>query len=113
MLVWDQGSIFHIAAGSHPVQEAWESQNSLYSSGVARAFPGGRLAHPEDQNEEENKWSLRKNKKTCSNFEEKMRKVELLLTQDCEAGYGPAVQGDKFKSSFNVVKNHTNKFLLL
>ena len=24
-------------------------------SGVARAFPGGRLAHPEDQNEEENK----------------------------------------------------------
>ena len=31
-------------------------------SGVARAFPGGRLAHPEGQNEEENK-SLRKNKK--------------------------------------------------
>ena len=25
------------------------------SSGVARAFPGGRLAHPEGQNEEENK----------------------------------------------------------
>ena len=24
-------------------------------SGVARAFPGGRLAHPEGQNEEENK----------------------------------------------------------
>ena len=24
-------------------------------SGVARAFPSGRLAHPEDQNEEENK----------------------------------------------------------
>ena len=24
------------------------------SSGVARAFPGGRLAHPEGQNEEEN-----------------------------------------------------------
>ena len=23
-------------------------------SGVARAFPGGRTAHPEDQNEEEN-----------------------------------------------------------
>ena len=26
-----------------------------HSSGVARAFPGGRLAHPEGQNEEENK----------------------------------------------------------
>ena len=24
-------------------------------SGVARAFPGGRLAHPENQNEEKNK----------------------------------------------------------
>ena len=24
-------------------------------SGVAKAFPGGRLAHPENQNEEENK----------------------------------------------------------
>ena len=24
-------------------------------SGVARAFPGGRLTHPEGQNEEENK----------------------------------------------------------
>ena len=24
------------------------------SSGVARAFPGGRTAHPEDQHEEEN-----------------------------------------------------------
>ena len=32
-------------------------------SGVARAFPGGRLAHPEDQNEEENEKILRKNKK--------------------------------------------------
>ena len=32
-------------------------------SGVARAFPGGRVAHPEGQNEEENKKSLRKNKK--------------------------------------------------
>ena len=28
---------------------------SFLISGVARAFPGGRLAHPEGQNEEENK----------------------------------------------------------
>ena len=27
----------------------------ILSSGVARAFPGGRLAHPEGQNDEENK----------------------------------------------------------
>ena len=30
MLVWVQGSPFHSAAGSHPVQEAWGSQDSLY-----------------------------------------------------------------------------------
>ena len=59
------------------------------NSGVARAFPGGRVAHPEGQNEEENKLSLRKNKKNGSKFEEKMRKVELLPTRECEAGYGP------------------------
>ena len=58
-------------------------------SGVARAFPGGRAAHPENQNEEEKESSLRKNKINWSKFEEKMRKVELLPTRDCEAGYGP------------------------
>ena len=30
-------------------------QKQLSTSGVARTFPGGRLAHPEGQNEEENK----------------------------------------------------------
>ena len=30
MLVWVQGSPFHIAARSHPAQEAWGSQGSLY-----------------------------------------------------------------------------------
>ena len=64
------------------------------SSGVARAFPGGRLAHPEGQNEEENEKSLRKSKKTLSKFEEKTRKVELLPIQDCEAGYGPAAENE-------------------
>ena len=29
MLVWVQGSPIHLAAGSHPVQEAWGSQDSL------------------------------------------------------------------------------------
>ena len=40
-------------------------------SGVARAFPGGQLAHPESQNEEEKKYSLRKSKEKWSKFEEK------------------------------------------
>ena len=65
------------------------SINFVTSSGVARAFPGGRVAHPEGQNKEESKKSLRKNKKKLSKFEEKMRKVELLPTRDCKAGYSP------------------------
>ena len=47
---------------------------STLSSGVARAFPGGRRAHPEGQNEEESEQSLRKNKKNWSRFEEKRGK---------------------------------------
>ena len=50
MLVRDQGSVFHIAAGSHPVQEAW--------------------------------------------------------------GHKIVCTGVKFKSCFNDVKNHSNRFLL-
>ena len=41
--------------------------HGILYSGVAGAFPGGRLAHPKGQNEEENKQSLRKN---WSKFEE-------------------------------------------
>ena len=51
---------------------------SVFFSSVARAFPGGRVAHPESQNEEENEKSLRKNKKKWSKFGGKMRKVETL-----------------------------------
>ena len=58
-------------------------------SDVARTFPGERVAHPRGQNEEENRKSLRKNKKYRSKFEERMRIVKPLPTQDCEAGYGP------------------------
>ena len=57
------------------------------SSGIARAFSGGQVTHSEGQNEEENEKSLWKNKKKLSNFEERMREVELLPTQNCEADY--------------------------
>ena len=50
----------------------------IATSSVARTFPGGRVAHPESQNEEENEKSLRKNKKKWSKFGGKMRKVETL-----------------------------------
>ena len=41
------------------------------TSGVARASPGGRVAHPESQNEEENEKSLSKNKKKIIKIWEK------------------------------------------
>ena len=36
MLVGVQGSLFHIAVGSHPVQEAWGSQDSLYRGQIQK-----------------------------------------------------------------------------
>ena len=75
----------------HPIYVIWAPS----SSGVARAFPGGQLAHPEGQNEEENEKSLRISQKIWSKLEEKMRKVELLPTRNCEAGHGPALVSDE------------------
>ena len=62
----------------------------LFHSGVARAFPGGRAAHPEDQNEEENKENLRKNERTYRKMRKDWGNVPILPTQEWEAGYGPA-----------------------
>ena len=47
------------------------SRVSNLFSGVARTYPGGRAANPEDQNEEENQENLRKNERTYG----KMRKA--------------------------------------
>ena len=38
MLIWVQGSPFHIAAGSHTVQEALGSQDSLYRGQIQKLF---------------------------------------------------------------------------
>ena len=57
--------------------------NLLQNSGVARVFPGGRIAHPEDQIQEENDEKLRKmveNKRRmreCSSFAHPMLRVWL------------------------------------
>ena len=54
---------------AHPSYYNMTSVDTSYSyisamlSGVARAFSGGRAAHPEDQNEEENEENLRKNER--------------------------------------------------
>ena len=36
ILVWVQGSLFHIATGSHHVQEAWGSQGSSYRGQIQK-----------------------------------------------------------------------------
>ena len=62
----------------HPFVRKISYSYSKYTSGVARAFPDGRVAHPEGQNEDENKYSLRKNKKKLSKFEEKNEEIGTL-----------------------------------
>ena len=52
------------------------------TSGVARTFPGGQVSR--GLKEKENEENLRKNKKK---WNETLRKVELLPTWDCKAGY--------------------------
>ena len=47
-----KASIFKVLEASG---EANVSNKRVFGTGVARAFPGGRLAHPENRNEEENK----------------------------------------------------------
>ena len=53
-----------------------EDLTKIRGSGVARAFRDGRLTHSEDQNEEENLKTLRKNEKNWSKFEEKWGKLK-------------------------------------
>ena len=45
----------------HIIVVKCRTYNCIACSGVAKAFPGGQAAHPEDHNEEENKENLRKN----------------------------------------------------
>ena len=53
-----------------------KARSFLLTRCVARAFPGGRLTHPEGQNEEENDKILRKNKSNWLKFEEKWGKCK-------------------------------------
>ena len=73
----------------HPLWQWQHQSDRIANSGVARTFPGGRLAHPESQNEEENKECLRKKKKNWWKFEEKWGKWNSCPPGDSEAGYGP------------------------
>ena len=50
MLVWVQGSPFHIAAGSHPVQEAWGSQDLKVALMLSRTIPTDSSYYKDSEN---------------------------------------------------------------
>ena len=66
-----------------------ETYYRVSNSGVARAFTGGRAAHPEDQNEEENEENLRKNESKYLKMRKDWGNVLILPTWEWEAGYSP------------------------
>ena len=70
-------------------QFIWPDTFSITYSGVAMAFPGGRLARPEDQNEEEKEERLTKNKRKYRKMRKDWGNVLILRTREWEAGYGP------------------------
>ena len=69
--------------------DTYSSQMLIFNC-VARALPGGRAAHLEGQEEDENVESLRKNKNNWRKFEEKWESWNSCPLLDCEAGYAPA-----------------------
>ena len=102
---------------SNPKSTRWHSRSNHYiararraiifvASGVARAFPGERAAHLEDQNEEENEENLRKYEINYRNMGKDWGNGPILPTREWEAGYGP-VCGSKNVNEIFLDINHT------
>ena len=68
-----------------------QPEGNCLASGVARAFPGGRAAHPEDQNEEENEEKLRKNDRSYRKMRKDWGNHPILPAREWEASYGPVL----------------------
>ena len=83
------------------------SSSTLLGSGVERAFPVGRVAHPEDQNEEGNKENSRKNERKIQENEEnkkqtnkkKNKKKNKTKTQTSKL-HIPRILGKKFDCTY-------------
>ena len=82
MLVWVQGSPFHIAAGSHPVQEAWghkivcTGSNSKVASMLSRTIPSDTSCYNNSE-----KYSLTYLRRTVSQLLKERSKVKFLALQ--------------------------------
>ena len=86
-------------------------------SGVARAFPGGRVAHPEDQNEEENEENLRKNERNYGKMRKYWGNILILPTRGVRGWLRPCLPLTDIlpvlKSSVNLKQTltvHTSHF---
>ena len=76
------------------VSKIWVGMSNTYKhllSGLASAFPGGRVAHPEDQNEEENEENLRENERIYWKMRKDWRNNPILPTRGWEAGCSPTL----------------------
>ena len=76
-------------------------------SGVARAFLSEQVAHPEDQNEEENEESLRKNERNYRKMKKDWGKCSISPTREWQAGYSP-----EYLKNFILFIYHKLVFLL-
>ena len=75
------------------ISSSADASVSVSYSGVARAFPGGRAAHPEDQNEEENEEKLRKNERSYRKMRKDWGNHPIFPAREWEASYGPGHVG--------------------
>ena len=65
------------------------------NSSVARAFPGGRSAHPEPEIEEENGEKLRKDERKSRRMRKNLGNVAFLPTRGLESDYAPGYKSLK------------------
>ena len=93
-----------IAPTNPPTSQLWKLTLPPVYSGVARAFPGGRPAHPEPQIEEENGENLRKDERKSRRMRKNWGNVAFLPTRGWESDYGPVGVGGRFEFFFAKMK---------
>ena len=79
-------------------------KKTVGSIGVARAFPGGQTAHPEDQNEEENHKKFEENVRNYRKMRKDWGNILILPTREWEA-MATALVGSPLARRNKQVKN--------
>ena len=77
--------------GTWSIRTTHRQPNALLS-GVARAFPGERTAHPEDQIKSRREWKkMRENERNCRKIGKSWGNALIVATREWEADYGPTL----------------------